>query len=161
HTRSKRDWSSDVCSSDLLDHAIRIISAVEDRESPTFDVYGSGPVEGDLKALTYELGIGASVTFHGFDSNARAAYADASFTLLTSISEGQPLVLLEAMAAGCIPIAYDIDYGPSDIITDGINGFLIPPGDIEAATSALQRFLTMSESHVHAMREAAVHRAAD
>lgn len=144
-----------------LDHAIRIISAVEDRESPTFDVYGSGPVEGDLKALTYELGIGASVTFHGFDLNARAAYADASFTLLTSISEGQPLVLLEAMAAGCIPIAYDIDYGPSDIITDGINGFLIPPGDIEAATSALQRFLTMSESHVHAMREAAVHRAAD
>ena len=33
-------------------------------------------------------------------------------------------MLVESMASGCIPIAYDIDYGPSDIITDGVDGFL-------------------------------------
>ncbi|WP_200914854.1 glycosyltransferase [Arthrobacter sp. Leaf234] len=42
----------------------------------------------------------------------------ASFTLLTSTTEGLPLVLLEAMSGGCLPIAYDIPYGPADLIED-------------------------------------------
>ena len=51
--------------------------------------------------------------------------------LLTSRMEGLPLVLLEAMSVGCIPIAYDMPYGPADIIVDGVNGYLVEAGDIE------------------------------
>lgn len=144
-----------------LDHAVRIFAGTENRESLTLEVYGTGPVEDNLKILASELGLDDSIIFHGFDPHARDAYADSSFTLMTSTSEGQGLVLLEAMAAGCVPIAYDIDYGPSDIITDGIDGFLVPAGDIGAAARVLQRFLAMNESQVQAMREAAVRRAAD
>lgn len=46
-----------------------------------------------------------------------------------STSEGFPNALGEAMAAGCACIAYDCVAGPSDIIDDGINGFLIPMGN--------------------------------
>ena len=57
--------------------------------------------------------------------DARRELATASFLLLTSRSEGSPLVLVEAMAAGCLPIAYDVRYGPSDLIRNGRNGFLV------------------------------------
>ena len=65
------------------------------------------------------------------------------------------------MARGCIPVAYDIRYGPRDIITDGVDGFLIPPGDVEAVTEALVRIRTMSESEREQLRANAVRRAQD
>ncbi|HIW99801.1 MAG TPA: glycosyltransferase, partial [Candidatus Nesterenkonia stercoripullorum] len=61
----------------------------------------------------------------------------------------------------CIPIAYDIEYGPSDIITDGVDGFLVPPGDIDALAEAITRFLAMDRAKVVRMREAAIARAQD
>ncbi len=79
----------------------------------------------------------------GTSSDARRRLATASFLLLTSSLEGFPLVLVEAMAAGCIPIAYDVPYGPSDVIVSGRNGFLVPAGDLDALTRAVAEFLRL------------------
>jgi poly(glycerol-phosphate) alpha-glucosyltransferase len=73
----------------------------------------------------------------------------------TGTSEGFPLVLVEAMAAGCIPIAYDVRYGPSDIITHGRNGFLVPSGDIDALAEAIRTVATMPPSRLSRMRRTA------
>ena len=75
------------------------------------------------------------VRLHGHDPHARNHFARSSFSLLTSRTEGQSLTIVESMAHGCIPIAYDIDYGPSDIITDGVDGFLVPAGRPDALRS--------------------------
>ena len=50
---------------------------------------------------------------------------------MTSSFEGYPLSTLESMGRGCPVVSYDIKYGPREQITDGVDGFLVPPGDTE------------------------------
>lgn len=145
-----------------LQHAIRAIekarsAGVEAR----LDIYGDGVEEQHLRDLIEQLNSGERVVLKGYTPQARAQFQMASFTMLTSIYEGHPLVLLEAMAAGCIPIAYDIEYGPSDIITHGKDGFLVPDGDVNGLAAAVSRLSKMSESEISSIRKAAIKRSQD
>jgi poly(glycerol-phosphate) alpha-glucosyltransferase len=117
------------------------------------DVYGEGE---SRDALERQAGDDPAVRLHGFDPDARRELATASFLLLTSRSEGSPLVLVEAMAAGCLPIAYDVRYGPSDLIRNGRNGYLVPPGDVDALAAAIVRLRQTPTRHVEAKRRAAM-----
>ena len=139
-----------------IDHAIRAISSSTASTSPTLDIYGDGQERERLEECIAGLDLGDRVRLHGHDSRARTRFAQFSFSLLTSRTEGQSLMLVESMAGGCIPIAYDIDYGPSDIITDGVDGLLVPAEDPEALTQAIDRFLAMDEARVADMRDAAI-----
>jgi len=64
-------------------------------------------------------------------------------------------VLLEAMSVGCIPIAYDMPYGPADIIVDGVNGYLVEAGDIDGLAERIVRQGSLSSVEMEAMRQAA------
>ncbi|MFF2495835.1 glycosyltransferase [Agromyces sp. NPDC058064] len=123
------------------------------RPSPlTLDVYG----DGEERELLERLAAGTrGVRLHGFAPDARRHLEERSFLVLTSRSEGFPLVLVEAMAAGCIPIAYDIRYGPADLIRDGRNGLLVPSGDVEALAAAIGSLQRMPPRRVASMRRAA------
>ena len=125
------------------------------------DVYGDGKARTTLEQTRQDLKIGSAVRFHGHTKRAKRHFLDASFSVLSSRSEGQGLVLLECMSAGCIPIAYDIEYGPRDIIANGVNGFLVSPGDTGALSEAIVQVTTMNESELAEMRAAALARAAD
>jgi poly(glycerol-phosphate) alpha-glucosyltransferase len=61
-------------------------------------------------------------------------------------------VLIEAMAVGCIPIAYDVPYGPADIISHGRNGFLVPPGNVDALTDAILELQAMPPRRIARLR---------
>ena len=117
------------------------------------DVYGDGEQRASLER---RIGDDPGVRLHGFDPAAHRELATASFLLLTSRSEGLPLVLVEAMAAGCLPIAYDIRYGPSDLIRDGRNGFLVRAGDIDGLAAVIHRLHRMPPRRVAAMRRRAM-----
>jgi poly(glycerol-phosphate) alpha-glucosyltransferase len=123
------------------------------------DLFGKGYEEEKVKAVVDELGAHPAVALKGFDPKASQRFATASFSLLTSRFEGQGLVLLESMAAGCLPIAFDIRYGPRDIITDGVNGFLVPAGDIEAMSKVILKVASMSDADLAPLRAAARARA--
>jgi poly(glycerol-phosphate) alpha-glucosyltransferase len=142
-------------------HAIRAMAHLHGSSPATLDVYGTGSHEDRLAALIAELDVGETVRLHGFRHDARSQFRSASFSILSSRFEGQGLVLLESMAAGCIPVSYDITYGPSDIITNGVDGFLVPAGDIEALAATIARVVALDSDRLRRMRAAAVRRAAD
>ncbi|WP_346037111.1 glycosyltransferase [Brevibacterium picturae] len=145
-----------------VDDAIRAIGKVSAHAPDvTLDVYGEGDERPELTGLIDRLGVTDSVRLRGHSPGAKRNFHTSAFSLLTSRYEGQGLVLLESMSAGCIPISYAVDYGPADIIDDGINGFVVPAGDVDALSKTILRFLSMPEDEVQAMRRAAIARAAD
>lgn len=139
-----------------LDHALRIIAAVRKLGIPvTADIVGEGAQHARLEAQAKGLGVADAVRFTGYVPQAADLYSRASWTLLTSRSEGESLSLVEAMAAGCLPVAYDIRYGPAEVIADGRNGHLVPDGDIDAAARALVALCVLDDDALAAARRAA------
>jgi len=108
-------------------------------------VVGDGPERPALEALARERGVAARVTFRGRVSGAdlRAAYRSAQVLVLPSVvdargdTEGLGVVLLEAMAFG-VPVVASGLGGITDIVTDGVTGRLVPPGDPNALAAALR-----------------------
>ncbi|WP_210480228.1 glycosyltransferase [Naasia sp. SYSU D00948] len=140
-----------------VDDAIRAVAlARESGADVRLDVYGEGPLRPELEALVAELGVAGPVVLHGFRPDALDEFRRASFFLLTSRSEGFPLVLTEGMSRGCIPISYDIPYGPADIIEDGRSGFLVPPADVPALSD---RIAAIARGVPDGMREQAARQA--
>lgn len=93
---------------------------------------GDGPERAKLEALARELGVGSNVTFLGYQSQrqVRDLLAAADVFVLSSVAEGVPVVLMEAMAA-CVPVVATRIAGIPELVHDGANGFLVPPGDPE------------------------------
>ncbi len=114
--------------------------------------------DGDIDAvLCHALvrGIRANVHFTGWISPRRREQllARASVFVMPSHAEGMPMSLLEAMAAGCPVIATEVG-GIPDVVTDGVNGLLLPAGDRDALALALHRLLVDRELGERLGREA-------
>lgn len=121
-----------------VDHAIRAWPAVLERHPDArLDVYGDGALRAELDELIAALGLGDRVTLHGHDPAAPEQLRTAAALVLTTLYEGQSLVLLEAAARGCPAVSYDAPYGPGETIQDGVTGRLVPSGDIAALAEAL------------------------
>ena len=141
-----------------VDHAVRAVSlAAESVPGIDLRVFGGGPGIEALEELIKE--IDAPVTIEGYTLDPASVFASSSYSLLTSTREGFPLVLAEAMAAGSLLIAYDVPYGPADMIQDGVNGFVVPAGDIDAMAATIVEVATASRWRLWRLRRAARHRA--
>jgi GalNAc-alpha-(1->4)-GalNAc-alpha-(1->3)-diNAcBac-PP-undecaprenol alpha-1,4-N-acetyl-D-galactosaminyltransferase len=94
-----------------------------------------------LQKLVKELNIEHQVVFTGKQDNIEEIYARSSIFAFTSSSEGFPNVIGEAMAAELPVIAFDCVAGPSEMIIDGYNGFLIPLFDYTQFQSKLAQLI--------------------
>lgn len=83
---------------------------------------------GYLKAYKDNLDL-RSAFLHNETNNVKDKYLDSDIFVLSSEHEGQPLVLLEACAAGLPIVSFNCSSGVSEVVQDGVNGFLIDPGD--------------------------------
>jgi glycosyltransferase involved in cell wall biosynthesis len=92
---------------------------------------GDGPKLEDVQNLAYDLELNEKTEFLGAKQSIRDYYFSSKIFAFTSLSEGFPNVLGEAMAAGLACISFDCEAGPSDLIDNGENGFLISPYDHE------------------------------
>lgn len=140
-----------------VDHAIKALSGLSD--NITLDIYGTGEELEYLKGLCRELSLNHRVEFKGYVQHAAEYLKNYSFLLFTSKAEGQGLVLLEAMASGCIPISYDMRYGPRDVISHGVDGFIVPADDLRGIRDSITSFLEMPEKNIYEMRQAAISKA--
>jgi 1,2-diacylglycerol 3-alpha-glucosyltransferase len=104
-------------------------------------IAGSGPEEAEARRLAGETGAAARIVFAGFVPPDRMPllYAGADVFAFSSATDTQGLVLTEAKAAG-LPVVSVCAYGPSVVVTDGVDGFLVPD-DAEAFAAALARLL--------------------
>lgn len=125
------------------DHAIDAFAQVV-REVPDarLEIYGRGVLAPELRKQIHRLRLEGNVTLAGFTTDPGLAYRRAALSLLTSKYEGFGLTLVESFQQGCPAISYNLRYGPSDIIVDGVTGFLVPAEDKVA----------LAERIVHALR---------
>ena len=104
-------------------------------------VLGDGPLRADLEDLARSLGVADRVWFAGWVDDPTPTVRDSTIFAFSSRAEGFPNALLEGMACGVATIANDAPTGPSDIVTDGVNGLLVPVDDVDAMARALGRLM--------------------
>ena len=113
-----------------IDSLLKIWSLVSEKHPEwQLDIYGEGELRVHYLSVINEMG--ANVHVFAPTTNIMEKYRENSILLLTSLYEPFGLVLPEAMSCGLPVIAFDCPYGPSDIITDGVDGFLIKNRDID------------------------------
>lgn len=102
---------------------------------------GSGPYEEQLRSLVAKFDLSRCVTFVPETLEARLYLAAADAIALPSFYEGMSNVLLEAMASG-LPVVSSAVSGAVDLIRNGQNGYLVPPGDVAVLERALHNVLS-------------------
>ncbi len=93
------------------------------------DIYGEGELKDYYSKKIKQLNI--NIVIHQPETTILQRYCESSMLLLTSFYEPFGLVLPEAMSCGLPVVSFDCPYGPADIITDGVDGFLIKNRDIQ------------------------------
>lgn len=121
-----------------LDVALRAVAAVPDVR---LTVAGDGPVRRELDRLVAELGLGDRVTFVGplRVDGVLDLYRRADAAVISSAWENFPHAVVEALAVGTPVIGTSVG-GVAEVVTNGENGLLVPPGDPAAFGAAIARF---------------------
>ena len=126
-----------------LDVLLRAASLLAAR-FPSFrlELIGPGPLRRDLEKLTAELGLTDRCIFRGWLSYPRTleALSAAHIAVLPALTDGCSMVLMEAFALGIPVVASAVD-GIPEIVEDGVNGLLCPPGEPGALAAAMARLL--------------------
>jgi glycosyltransferase involved in cell wall biosynthesis len=117
---------------------------VQRRPSFRLAIAGDGPCAADLKMLSESLGLGPHVQFLGEVRDVPALYSQASMFILSSVTEGLPLTVLEAMACG-LPVVATRVGGTPEAVVDGTTGVLVPPGEPAALAEAILRIAADDE----------------
>jgi glycosyltransferase involved in cell wall biosynthesis len=125
----------------LLDAMKMVVSHYPDT---TLVIAGDGPLEEELKQKAGRLGIDKNVRFIGPRLDIPELLNLFDLYVLPSLWEGLPMVLLEAMAAGCPIVCTDVG-GASTAVTHEVNGLLVKPADPDALSSAILSLLSDEE----------------
>ncbi|MBO0889688.1 MAG: glycosyltransferase, partial [Acidothermales bacterium] len=104
-------------------------------------IFGGGRLATELQNRVAERGMTGHIALPGRTSRLGEQMRNASVYALSSRYEGLPMVLLEAMAYGVPAVAFDCHTGPADIVTDGVDGLLVPPRDVGALARAMARLM--------------------
>ena len=106
----------------------------------TFLVVGDGELEAELRAEARALDLGRRVIFTGYREDVPALLQATDILAITSLSEGSPLNLFEAMAAGCAVAATRVG-GIPELLDHERTGLIVPPADPEAIAGGLVRLI--------------------
>lgn len=111
----------------------------------SWNLCGDGPEREALETAVREAGLENHIRFCDSVKDMEPMYRGAAMYVLTSEMEGLPMVLLEAKSYGLPIVSFDIETGPSDIVRDGVNGYLVPSGDTEAMADRINRLIEDTE----------------
>jgi len=121
----------------LIDAAVHVVRRCPD---VTFLIVGRGGLREKLEAQASSLAVTPFVRFLGHRNDVQDLLSVCGVFVLPSLSEGMPLALLEAMAAGIPSVATRVG-GVGEAIEDGKSGLLVPPGDSHALAESIIKLL--------------------
>ena len=136
-----------------FDHLLQVFAALESRPQPRLVILGEGPERPVLARLAAALGIEERVWFAGYDPNPFPYMARCSVFVLASRFEGLPGALIQAMACGAPVVATDCPAGPSEIVSEGVDGFLVPVDDLPTMVARVAALLDDGELRSRLGRE--------
>ena len=110
----------------------------------TLDIYGSGEEQGRLEQQMADYGL-KNVVIHPPVADIRNKYMESSLYVMSSLYAGFGIVLIEAMACGLPCVSYACPCGPTDIISEGKDGFLVPVGDQDGLADRICRLIENRE----------------
>jgi glycosyltransferase involved in cell wall biosynthesis len=102
-------------------------------------IVGQGSLEQELKQKAIDYCV--EVDFEGFQKNIIPYYLYAKATILTSLYEGYPNVLIESIAMNTPVVAFNCQSGPNEIIQDGLNGYLVKYKSVDDLKKKLSALL--------------------
>ncbi|MET7999791.1 glycosyltransferase family 4 protein [Nonomuraea glycinis] len=105
-------------------------------------IFGTGPRQAQLSAKIDELGMQDHIELMGRTERLDEELAASSVYVLSSRFEGLPMVMIEAMTHALPIVAFDCPTGPRDVLTDGVDGILVPPRDPDALAAALKEVVS-------------------
>ena len=109
-----------------------------DNRNLFYVVCGRGPLKEELEEYAQKLGLGDRVRFMGYRNDVPVFYTMSDLFLFPSLQEGLPVSVMEAMASGK-PVICSRIRGNTDLVEDGVNGFLIDPGEPRSIAAAVLR----------------------
>jgi len=109
-----------------------------------FVIVGDGSLMNELKAFTRRLGISDSVIFTGARRDVPELLLTFDVSVLCSLTEGMPNVILESMASGTPVVVTDVG-GCADVVEDGKTGFIVPSNNPEALAEEIMMLLADGE----------------
>lgn len=118
--------------------AAEIIS--QDISTVKFLIAGAGPKEQELRELAARRGLEGQIIFTGFIENVHEIFNIIDINVISSLSEALCLSLIEGMCVGK-PCVGTNTGGVPEVIKDGYNGFLVPPGDSAGLAEAVLKLL--------------------
>lgn len=113
-----------------------------------WELYGTGDTLDSIRKKIEDYGLEKQLILKGSVKNAYQIYGEYAFLVLPSYREGLPLVLLEAKALGLPMISFDIITGPREIISDGEDGYLILPYNIEEMAAKIEALIINEKQRV-------------
>jgi N-acetyl-alpha-D-glucosaminyl L-malate synthase BshA len=125
---------------------VRILAEVRKHVPAQLWMAGDGPDRGPAERLAYDLGLADQVRFLGKQDHVERLFPKAHILLMPSEHEAFGLAALEAMACGVVPVATDCG-GVPELITQGVDGYREPVGDVRAQTARVVELLTDHEGY--------------
>lgn len=126
-----------------FDTLLQAFAKVQQQRPARLMILGEGQARSHLETLAKELGIAEQIALPGFVNNPYAYMSKAAVFVLSSLYEGLPTVLIEAMAAGTKVVSTNCESGPAEILENGRYGKLVPVGDASAMAEAIN--ITLDE----------------
>jgi glycosyltransferase involved in cell wall biosynthesis len=105
-------------------------------------IAGRGPLREAIQQQAQQLGIASQVTFLGVRQDIPSLLAAADGFVLSSAWEGMPNVVMEALSAGKPVVATRVG-GVAELVQEGESGLLVPPGDAQALSRAMQQLMAL------------------
>lgn len=117
---------------------IRSVKIVSARRPVRLIILGDGPLRMELDQQIAGNGLSDCIQLLGYVENPLKYFNHANAFVLSSLVEGMPNVLVEAMMCGCTPVSTNCPTGPSELLQSGKYGYLVPVGDIETMANAIE-----------------------